>query len=100
MALAPKVIQNQHSRVVDTGVEGVRKPDIRLFKVAAQRCGLPLEGGGWMVGDNLLADIGGGQEAGLRTIWIDRGVWVGHDHSADHVATDVLQAIEIIECHA
>ncbi|MFJ2030005.1 HAD family hydrolase [Streptosporangium sp. NPDC087985] len=79
-----------------SGVEGIRKPDIGLFEVAAQRCGMALEGGGWMVGDNLIADIGGGQAAGLRTIWIDRGTWGGHDHRADHVATDVLQAMEIL----
>ncbi|WP_344975672.1 HAD hydrolase-like protein [Streptosporangium fragile] len=29
--------------------------------------------GGWTVGDHLVADIGGGWAAGLRTIWIDRG---------------------------
>ncbi|WP_326645076.1 HAD family hydrolase [Streptosporangium sp. NBC_01755] len=79
-----------------SGVDGIRKPDIGLFEVAAQRCGMTLEGGGWMVGDNLVADIGGGQAAGLRTIWIDRSTWVSHDHSADHVATDVLQAMEIL----
>ncbi|WP_440100411.1 HAD family hydrolase [Streptosporangium sp. H16] len=79
-----------------SGLEGIRKPDIGLFEVAARRCGMTLEGGGWMVGDNLVADIGGGQAAGLRTIWIDRGTWTGHDHSADHVATDVLQAMEIL----
>ncbi|MGW4423258.1 HAD hydrolase-like protein [Streptosporangium sp. NPDC004631] len=49
-----------------------------------------------MVGDNLVADISGGQAAGLRTIWIDRGAWDGHDHSADHVTTDVLQVMEIL----
>ncbi|MGS2645773.1 HAD family hydrolase [Streptosporangium sp. G12] len=80
-----------------SGAEGVRKPDVGLFEVAAQRCGVTLEGRGWMVGDHLVADIGGGQAAGLRTIWIDRGTWVGHDHSADHVVTDVLQAMEILQ---
>lgn len=44
-----------------SGLEGIRKPDIGLFEVAAQRCGMTLEGGGWMVGDNLVADISGGQ---------------------------------------
>ncbi|MGS2641796.1 HAD family hydrolase [Streptosporangium sp. G12] len=79
-----------------SGLEGIRKPDIGLFEVAARRCGITLEDGGWMVGDNLVADIGGGQAAGLRTIWIDRGTWADHDHSADHVATDVLKAMEIL----
>ena len=79
-----------------SGLEGIRKPDVKLFEVAAQRCGMALEDGGWMVGDHLVADIGGGQAAGLRTIWIDRGPGGGHDHSADHVVTDVLQAMEIL----
>ncbi|MEV4583319.1 HAD family hydrolase [Nonomuraea jabiensis] len=49
-----------------SGVEGVRKPDARLFHIAAQRCGASLAKGGWMVGDNLVADIAGAQAAGLR----------------------------------
>ncbi|MFF5109630.1 HAD family hydrolase [Streptosporangium sp. NPDC000509] len=79
-----------------SGVDGMRKPDIDLFEVAAKRCGVALADGGWMVGDHLVADIGGGRAAGLRTIWVDRGTWPDHDHNADHVVTDVLQALEIL----
>ncbi|MFJ2034304.1 HAD family hydrolase [Streptosporangium sp. NPDC087985] len=79
-----------------SGIEGIRKPDVGLFEVAAQRCGMTLEGGGWMVGDHPLADIGGGQAAGLRTVWIDRGTWPDQERDADHVVTDVLQAMEIL----
>jgi HAD superfamily hydrolase (TIGR01549 family) len=79
-----------------SGVEGVRKPDTGLFEIAAERCGVTLIAGGWMIGDHLVADIGGGRAAGLRTIWIDRGRWPDHEHDADHVVTDVLQAMEIL----
>ncbi|WP_424537205.1 HAD hydrolase-like protein [Sphaerisporangium viridialbum] len=53
--------------------------------------------GGWAIGNNLTADTAGGRAAGLRTIWIDRGTWPGVDHQADHVVTDVLQAIELLQ---
>ncbi|GGK80656.1 hypothetical protein Sme01_44960 [Sphaerisporangium melleum] len=76
-------------------VEGIRKPDVALFEIAAKRCGMTLAGGGWVIGDNLTADIASGRAAGLRTIWVDRGTWPGVDHQADHVVTDVLQAIEM-----
>ncbi|YCK34217.1 HAD family hydrolase [Actinomadura sp. ATCC 39365] len=79
-----------------SGVEGVRKPDARLFQIAAERCGASLIDGGWMVGDNLIADIAGAQAAGLRGIWVDRGTWPGHEHRADHVVADVAEAIAIM----
>ncbi|WP_449063637.1 HAD family hydrolase [Planomonospora algeriensis] len=79
-----------------SGLEGIRKPDVGLFEIAARRCGTSLAGGGWMVGDHLVADIGGGRAAGLRTVWIDRGTWPDEEHAADHVVTDVLQAMEIL----
>lgn len=79
-----------------SGVEGIRKPDIGLFEIAAGRCGMALADGGWMVGDHLVKDIAGGRAAGLRTIWIDRGTWPDQKHGADHVVTDVLQAMEIL----
>ncbi|MDP9864914.1 MULTISPECIES: HAD family hydrolase [Streptosporangium] len=79
-----------------SGVEGIRKPDVGLFEIAARRCGADIAGGGWMVGDHPIADIGGGQAAGLRTVWINRGTWTGHEHSSDHVVTDVAYAMDIL----
>jgi FMN phosphatase YigB (HAD superfamily) len=79
-----------------SGAEGIRKPDTGLFEIAAKRCGVTLDGGGWMIGDNLVADIAGVRAAGLRTIWIDRGTWPGSEHGADHVVSHVIQAIEIV----
>lgn len=95
-----KIQQTGLAEAVDamalSGVEGVRKPETRLFEIAAERCGMALSGGGWVIGDNLTADIAGGRSAGLRTIWIDRGTWPDPDHEADHTVTDVLQAMEIL----
>jgi len=52
---------------------GVRKPDRRIFEVAAAAAGVPLTGDGWMVGDSPESDIGGGYGAGLRTAWVTLG---------------------------
>ncbi|NRQ36642.1 HAD family hydrolase [Nonomuraea sp. NN258] len=79
-----------------SGAEGIRKPEAGLFHVAAQRCGTDLAESGWMVGDNLIADIQGAGAAGLRSIWIDRGTWPDQDHEADHVVADVIEAIAIL----
>jgi putative hydrolase of the HAD superfamily len=98
-----KVQQTGLAEAVDayalSGAEGIRKPEVGLFEIAAKRCGVTLVEGGWVIGDNLTADIAGGRAAGLRTIWIDRGTWPGVNHEADHVVTDVLQAMEILEHH-
>jgi len=50
-------------------MEGIRKPDGEIFVRAAARCGVPLRGG-WMVGDSPEADVRGGYELGLSTIWL------------------------------
>ncbi|WP_031167900.1 HAD family hydrolase [Streptosporangium roseum] len=79
-----------------SGVEGIRKPDVGLFEIAAKRCGVSLIGGGWMVGDRPVADIGGGHAADLHTIWINRGTWPDHERSPDHTVTDVIHAMDIL----
>lgn len=65
-----------HSRVEGICVSGevaARKPEQEHFAQAAARCGTTLSAGGWMIGDNPVNDIGGGQAAGLGTIWIANG---------------------------
>ncbi|GAB2601305.1 GNAT family N-acetyltransferase [Kribbella endophytica] len=71
---------------------GVRKPDRRIFALAAEQTGARLEGG-WMVGDHPAYDILGGINAGMRTIQI------GHHHEgpkADHHLDSVLEAFRVI----
>lgn len=73
---------------------GVRKPDARIFEIAAEEVGASLDGG-WMVGDHPAHDIAGGINAGLRTIQ------VGNRHSvegprADHQVESVVDAFAII----
>ncbi|MEV0200805.1 HAD-IA family hydrolase [Nonomuraea sp. NPDC050691] len=80
-----------------SGAEGVRKPERRLFEIAAERCGATLAGGGWMIGDSAAADVGGGKTAGLRTVWIDRGRSWPHDMSEpDHVVADAAEAVAVL----
>ncbi len=50
---------------------GVRKPDPRVFRLAAEQAGLPLAGA-WVVGDSAEADIGGARNAGLPSVWLHR----------------------------
>ncbi|WP_258067181.1 HAD family hydrolase [Arthrobacter sp. GMC3] len=59
--------------VVTSEAVGVKKPDPKIFHIAAQRLHSEVTGG-WMVGDHPTADISGGQAAGLETIWVSRGM--------------------------
>ncbi|MGH3642404.1 MAG: HAD family hydrolase [Mycobacterium sp.] len=83
---------------------GVRKPDRRIFELAAESVGHALNGS-WMVGDNPIADIGGAANAGLRSVWVNRHhrSWVHEgeppptfQHPApaiDYAATAILTAL-------
>ncbi|MFD8621427.1 HAD family hydrolase [Streptomyces sp. NPDC059513] len=88
------------ARLVDgVAVSGdleIRKPDLKLFELAASRCGVSLAEGGWMVGDNPAVDIGGGYQAGLRTIWLRGRPWPDGLPAAHHVVDDVTDAITIL----
>ncbi|MFI2913956.1 HAD family hydrolase [Streptomyces sp. PDY-4] len=82
--------------VAASGDLEIRKPDPRLFELAASRCGVSLADGGWMVGDNPAGDVGGGHQAGLRTIWLRGRPWPDGLPSAHHVVDDVTDAIAIL----
>ncbi|MFF4983794.1 HAD family hydrolase [Streptomyces sp. NPDC001046] len=74
----------------------IRKPDPRLFELAAVRCGTTLAKGGWMIGDNPAADIGGGQQANMRTIWLRGRPWPDGLPAAHRVVDEVTDAICIL----
>ncbi|MCO4762759.1 MAG: HAD-IA family hydrolase [Myxococcales bacterium] len=56
--------------IVDSGIEGISKPDPRLFQIALQRMGIPAEGT-WYVGDVPSVDVDGARAAGLEAALVD-----------------------------
>jgi len=61
----------QFTAVVTSAVEGVWKPDPRLFRIAVERCGVsPAEA--VSVGDSVERDIEAARQAGLHAILLDR----------------------------
>jgi HAD superfamily hydrolase (TIGR01509 family) len=71
-----KIAQLRLPRLMDavcvSEVEGVWKPDADIFRLAAAKAGVSLEGA-WVVGDSLDADIRGGNALGLTTAWVSHG---------------------------
>ncbi|MEV5982820.1 HAD family hydrolase [Streptomyces sp. NPDC052114] len=94
--LAGTGLANLVDGVAASGDLEIRKPDLRLFQLAASRCGVSLANGGWMVGDNPAGDVGGGHQAGLRTIWLRGRPWPNGLPAANHVVDDVTDAITIL----
>ena len=94
--IAAAGLANLVDGVAVSGDLEIRKPDTCLFELAAARCGVSLTDGGWMVGDNPAGDIGGGHQAGLRTIWLRGRPWPDGLTAAHHVVDDVTDAITIL----
>ncbi|MDQ0279514.1 HAD superfamily hydrolase (TIGR01662 family) [Arthrobacter silviterrae] len=80
--------------VVISEAERVKKPDSKIFQIAAQRLNSELTGG-WMVGDHPTADIAGGQAAGLETGWVSRGMeWPKQVRSPTLMAATAAEVID------
>ncbi len=56
--------------IVDSGVEGISKPDPRLFQLALSRMGVPAAGA-WYVGDVPSVDVVGARNAGMQAALVD-----------------------------
>jgi HAD superfamily hydrolase (TIGR01549 family) len=77
--------------ILTSAAYGIRKPDPKIFHIALEQWGfLPQEVA--MVGDTLGADVLGGKNAGLFTIWITRRV----DTSGNHTHQDAIQPDAVI----
>ncbi|MFF5232130.1 HAD family hydrolase [Dactylosporangium sp. NPDC000521] len=72
---------------------GVRKPNPRIFAIAAERARMRL-GGAWIIGDSPEADIGGAADVGMRSVWLHRGRrWVEPRYAPTRTADGVIAAI-------
>ena len=77
-------------------VEGSWKPESKIFQLASERAGAPLEGG-WMVGDSLSSDVAGGDGAGLHTAWIRHGRTLSSvDPQPEHIIESTAEAFRLI----
>lgn len=86
--------------IAASGDIDVRKPDARLFELAAARCGTQLTPGDWMIGDNPDTDIAGGYNAGLRVIWVRGRPWPDGLTTPHAAVDDVTDAIDYLLTHA
>lgn len=76
--------------------EGSWKPEAKIFQLAAERAGAPLEGG-WMTGDSLSSDIAGAAPLGLHTAWLPRGHRPGtHDVQPEHILEHTADVFPLI----
>jgi FMN phosphatase YigB (HAD superfamily) len=74
---------------------GAWKPDPAIFREAARRCRRALDG--WMVGDSVEADVVGGRNSGLRTVWMSRGrAWTSPEPVPDAIAGTIPEAVAVI----
>jgi putative hydrolase of the HAD superfamily len=76
--------RHQEEKILRTGLDrfiadwviseeaGVRKPNPRIFSIAAERVRIRLAGA-WVVGDSPEADIGGAEALGIPSVWLHRG---------------------------
>jgi HAD superfamily hydrolase (TIGR01662 family) len=64
-------LRNYFSTILISASEGIRKPNPKIFQIAADQMHVQLSNA-VMVGDTLEADILGAHNAGMRGIWISR----------------------------
>jgi HAD superfamily hydrolase (TIGR01662 family) len=67
--------------IVSSAACGIRKPDPRIYQLALDHFKVP-PAQAVMIGDSLEADVAGGRQAGLHTIWIARRAQSSRDASA------------------
>jgi putative hydrolase of the HAD superfamily len=75
---------------------GVRKPNPRIFAIAADRVGLRLNGA-WLIGDSPEADIGGAAGIGMPSAWIRRGrPWQETRFAPTRMCDGVIEAVAAV----
>ena len=84
---------------VVSDVVGIRKPDPRIFELAARLCGHPLAGA-WMVGDGD-ADVIGANASGIRPVGLARGRrWERSDVETTAIAHSIVATLDHVTAAA
>ena len=74
----------------------IKKPDRRIFEIIAQKAGCPLDEL-LHVGDSLKNDVMGAQEAGAKTVWLNRESTVNDTEiRADHEIGTLNELPEVV----
>ena len=77
------------------GEFGIGKPDPRVFHHTLERLNVQPEET-WMVGDNLVGDVGGAQAVGIYGVWVDwRGSGLPEDSTVtpDHTIRSIVELV-------
>ncbi|MBQ8868733.1 MAG: YjjG family noncanonical pyrimidine nucleotidase [Oscillospiraceae bacterium] len=74
---------------------GFEKPRIEFFNACFEGLGYPPKDEVIMIGDSLNADVAGGKEAGIKTIWFDK--FKTHaENDADYCVTSLRDIMKIL----
>ena len=80
--------------IVISGNEGFEKPDVRIFAVALERCGV-VAAESMFVGDHPEADIRGAKDAGMVPVWKKMTYWnVPEDVARIERISEVVNLVE------
>lgn len=79
---------------LSAGEAGAAKPDARAFTALLSRLGARADEVAY-VGDDPQADVVGARAAGMRTIWVNRGVidWPANVAAADLEVSDLMELV-------
>jgi putative hydrolase of the HAD superfamily len=88
-------IESHFDAILISEVEGIRKPDIRIFQRALERVGATATNT-LFIGDHPEFDIDGAQKAGMRTIWKRDDYW-GACRQADWTINDLHELLPLVK---
>lgn len=89
-------IRDAIDAVLVSEAEGLRKPDARLFRRAAERLGVATASC-LDIGDNPTADVLGAEAAGMRAIWLRRGIpWPDQHPPAQLHVDELTDVVELL----
>ena len=83
--------------VLISGELGVGKPSVEIFAEAARRAGVALREAAH-VGDSLVTDVAGANEAGMIAIWLNRGQQglQPHDSEPDYTVASLREVAALL----